>query len=190
MNFPPLPASCLGSSIRCRDPSAETGSMFSKQNWNGARWGGAGPPCSPRTLWVLLVGRLCLPACWLPPAQTPSGNGHPCGPSLRVKMSPSWAPVLRLLTLAGELPLNYSCPIVPTMDRGAWRLTVHGVTKSQTWLNNTHTDTHTQSPPHAHEYSQPHSSHLPKGGSSLLSITWPMDKQICSLSIQRNIFQP
>ena len=31
-------------------------------------------------------------------------------------------------------PLQYSCLENPT-DRGAWRATVHGVTKSQTWLN-------------------------------------------------------
>ena len=30
-------------------------------------------------------------------------------------------------------PLQYSCLENP-MDRGAWRATVHGVTKSQTWL--------------------------------------------------------
>ena len=32
-------------------------------------------------------------------------------------------------------PLQYSCPENP-MDRGAWRATVHGVTKSQTRLSN------------------------------------------------------
>ena len=31
-------------------------------------------------------------------------------------------------------PLQYSCPENP-MDRGAWRATVDGVTKSQTWLS-------------------------------------------------------
>ena len=30
-------------------------------------------------------------------------------------------------------PLQYSCLENP-MDRGAWQVTVHGVTKSQTWL--------------------------------------------------------
>ena len=34
-------------------------------------------------------------------------------------------------------PLQYSCLENP-MDRGAWRGTVHGVAKSQTWLNNPH----------------------------------------------------
>ena len=34
------------------------------------------------------------------------------------------------------------------MDRGAWWATVHGVAKSQTWLNDTHTHTHTHT--HAH----------------------------------------
>ena len=45
-------------------------------------------------------------------------------------------------------PLQYSCLGNP-MDRGAWWATVHGVTKSQTWLSlcvcaRTHTHTHTQ----------------------------------------------
>jgi len=39
-------------------------------------------------------------------------------------------------------PLQYSCPEYP-MDRGAWRATVHGVTKSQTQLSDTYTHTHT-----------------------------------------------
>ena len=32
-------------------------------------------------------------------------------------------------------PLQYSC-LEDSMDREAWRATVHGVTKSQTWLSN------------------------------------------------------
>ena len=32
-------------------------------------------------------------------------------------------------------PLQYSCLVNP-MDGGAWWSTVHGVTKSQTWLSN------------------------------------------------------
>ena len=32
-------------------------------------------------------------------------------------------------------PLQYSC-LENSMDRGAWRAVVHGVTKSQTWLSN------------------------------------------------------
>jgi len=35
-----------------------------------------------------------------------------------------------------------------SMDRGAWRATVHGVAKSQTRLNDYHTYTH----PHTHIY--------------------------------------
>ena len=31
-------------------------------------------------------------------------------------------------------PLQYSC-LENSMDRGAWWATVHGVTKSQTWLS-------------------------------------------------------
>ena len=32
-------------------------------------------------------------------------------------------------------PLQYSC-LENSMDRGAWRATVHGVAKSRTWLRN------------------------------------------------------
>ena len=32
-------------------------------------------------------------------------------------------------------PLQYSC-LENAMDRGAWRATIHGVTKTQTQLNN------------------------------------------------------
>ena len=35
-------------------------------------------------------------------------------------------------------PLQYSC-LENSMDRGAWWATVHGVTKSQTQLSDTHT---------------------------------------------------
>ena len=35
-------------------------------------------------------------------------------------------------------PLQYSC-LENSMDRRAWQATVHGVTKSQTWLSNQHT---------------------------------------------------
>ena len=34
-------------------------------------------------------------------------------------------------------PLQYSCLENP-IDRGAWQITVHGVTKSQTWLSDSH----------------------------------------------------
>ena len=39
------------------------------------------------------------------------------------------------------------------MDRGPWLAAVHGVTKSQTQLNNEHTDTHT----HTHTLTHTHS---------------------------------
>ena len=32
-------------------------------------------------------------------------------------------------------PLSYSC-LENSMDRGAWKATVYGVAKSQTWLSN------------------------------------------------------
>ena len=38
-------------------------------------------------------------------------------------------------------PLQYSC-LGNSMDRGAWRATVRGVTKSQTERTHTHTHTH------------------------------------------------
>ena len=39
-------------------------------------------------------------------------------------------------------PLQYSC-LENSMGRGTWWATVHGVTKSWTWLSNQHTHTHT-----------------------------------------------
>ena len=39
-------------------------------------------------------------------------------------------------------PLQYSC-LENSMDRGAWRATVHGITDSWTRLTDTHTHTHT-----------------------------------------------
>ena len=38
-------------------------------------------------------------------------------------------------------PLQYSC-LENSMDRGAWQATVHGVTKSQTWLSGQHLEEH------------------------------------------------
>ena len=37
-------------------------------------------------------------------------------------------------------PLQYFC-LENSMDRGVWRATVHGITKSQTQLNNSYTHT-------------------------------------------------
>ena len=39
-------------------------------------------------------------------------------------------------------PLQYAC-LEKSMDRGAWRATVHGITKSRTRLSSSHTHTHT-----------------------------------------------
>ena len=44
-------------------------------------------------------------------------------------------------------PLKYSC-LENSMDRGAWWAIVHGVTKSQTWLNKSHSHTHTHTHTH------------------------------------------
>ena len=47
-------------------------------------------------------------------------------------------------------PLQYSC-LENSMERGAWRATGHGVTKSQTWLSAcTHAHTHTHTHNHTH----------------------------------------
>ena len=43
-------------------------------------------------------------------------------------------------------PLQYSC-LENSMNRGAWRATVHGVTNSRTWLSDFHTHTHTHTQP-------------------------------------------
>ena len=40
----------------------------------------------------------------------------------------------RSLRVGNGNPLHYSC-LENSMDRGAWRATVHGVTKSQTQMN-------------------------------------------------------
>ena len=48
-------------------------------------------------------------------------------------------------------PLQYSCLEKP-MDRGAWWATVHGVSKSQTWLKQLNTPTHTHTHTHAHTH--------------------------------------
>ena len=48
-------------------------------------------------------------------------------------------------------PLQYSCLENP-IDRGAWQGTVHGVTKSQTWLSCWHTHIHTHTHTHTHTH--------------------------------------
>ena len=47
--------------------------------------------------------------------------------------------------------LQYSC-LDNSMDRGVWRATVHGVTKSQTQLSNSHTQTHIYIHTYTHTY--------------------------------------
>ena len=49
-------------------------------------------------------------------------------------------------------PLQYSC-LESSMDREAWRATVHGVAKSQKWLRHTeYINTHTQKWMHVYIY--------------------------------------
>ena len=52
-------------------------------------------------------------------------------------------------------PLQYSC-LKKSMDRGAWRATVHGVAKSQAPLTDKHTHTraHTHTRTHARTHTQ------------------------------------
>ena len=68
--------------------------------------------------------------------------GLPCGPVSKEPACNAGNPVLTLgsgRSSGGRSgnPLQYSCLGNPT-DRGAWWATVHGVTKSRTWLNNFH----------------------------------------------------
>ena len=58
---------------------------------------------------------------------TPANSGD-------VGMSPGWG---RSPGEGSGNPLQSSCLENP-MDRGAWRATVHGVAKSQTWVSNEH----------------------------------------------------
>ena len=53
-------------------------------------------------------------------------------------------------------PLQYSCLEI-SVDRGVWRATVHGVTKSWTLLSDSHTHTHTHTHIHTHTH---HHSYL------------------------------
>ena len=48
-------------------------------------------------------------------------------------------------------PLQYSC-LENSLDRGAWQATVHGVSKSQTQLNDLSARTHTHARTHAHTH--------------------------------------
>ena len=60
--------------------------------------------------------------------------------------------------------LQYSC-LENSMDRGAWRVTVHGVTKSQTRLS---TRTHARAHTHTHTRTHMH-THIPPWGFQDLS---------------------
>ena len=51
-------------------------------------------------------------------------------------------------------PFQYSC-LENSMDRGGWRATVDGITKSQTRLS-THTHTHTHTDTHTHRHTDTH----------------------------------
>ena len=54
-------------------------------------------------------------------------------------------------------PLQYSC-LENSMDSGSQWATIHGVTKSRTWLRDlhTHTHTHTHTHVHAHTHTRTH----------------------------------
>ena len=56
-------------------------------------------------------------------------------------------------------PLQYS-GLENSMDRGAWRATVHGVAKSRTRLNNTHSYRHTHTLTHTLTHTHSHTHEL------------------------------
>ena len=61
-------------------------------------------------------------------------------------------------------PFQYSC-LEKSMNRGAWKATVHGFAKRQTQLRDKHTHTHT----HTHNISSSHSkNHTARVGSYLV----------------------
>ena len=79
-------------------------------------------------------------------------------------------------------PLQYSCLENP-MDGEAWWATVHGVTKSQTWLSNftslhiytcvyIHTHTHTHTYIYIHTHTVGHYSAIKRNEIMLFAATW------------------
>ena len=74
-------------------------------------------------------------------------------------------------------PLQYF--LENPMDTGAWQATVHGVTKSQTWLSNWTQSTHLSK--HAHNESQPDvTSEVTYGGSSTNARLRPASQRLLS----------
>ena len=65
-------------------------------------------------------------------------------------------------------PLQYSCLEKPR-DRGAWWATVHGVSKSQTWLKQLNTPTHTHTHTRTHTHTQ---TNKEPGGSQRVRHDW------------------
>ena len=59
-------------------------------------------------------------------------------------------------------PLQYSC-LENSVNRGAWRATVHGVTKSRTRLSDLHTHTHTHRQTHTHTHTDTHTKWIRVG---------------------------
>ena len=79
------------------------------------------------------------------PGDLPDPGTEPRSPALySLQSQPPEYKKLRFNPRVGKIPgegngnpLQYSC-LVNSMDRGAWRATVHGVTKSGTRLNDFH----------------------------------------------------
>ena len=78
----------------------------------------------------------CFAKCCIPVWGFPGGSAIKNLPAMK-ELQQTWVwPLGRRRSPGGGhgSPLQYSCLEIPT-DRGAWRATVHGVTKSQTQLN-------------------------------------------------------
>ena len=77
---------------------------------------------------------------FLPTALVSFAGGADCKESARNAGDPGSIPGSgRSPEEGSDSPLQYSCP-ENSMDRGACRAIIHGVTKSRTWLNNYHSN--------------------------------------------------
>ena len=82
-------------------------------------------------------GKCFLPAVW----DAPGGSD---GKEAACNADQGLIPELGSCGEGNGNPLQYSCLPGNPMDRGTWRAIVHGVAKSQTWLNNSQFHFHQQ----------------------------------------------